>query len=58
MMKKSKKESTESANVKISTALHDKVKKSCGDAGMKISSFVERAIEKELAAIKVRGMTT
>lgn len=58
MMKKSKKESTESANVKISTVLHDKVKKACGDAGMKISSFVERAIEKELAAIKVRGMTT
>lgn len=57
-MKKSKKESTESANVKISTVLHDKVKKACGDAGMKISSFVERAIEKELAAIKVRGMTT
>ena len=58
MMKKSKKESTESANVKISTVLHDKVKKASGDAGMKISSFVERAIEKELAAIKVRGMTT
>ena len=57
-MKKGKKESTESANVKISTALHYKVKKICGDTGMKISSFVERALEKELAAIKVRGITT
>ena len=54
-MNKSKKASS---NVKISTALHDKVKKICGDTGMKISSFVERALEKELAAIKVRGITT
>lgn len=57
-MKKGKKEGTESANVKISPALRDKVKKICGDTGMKISSFVERALEKELAAIKVRGITT
>jgi len=48
----------EAANVKINSPLHDKVKKVCGDTGMKISSFVERAIEKELAAVKVRGMTT
>mgnify|MGYP006921294615 CR=1 FL=1 len=55
-MKSGKKESTESANVKISTGLHEKVKKICSDTGMKITAFVERSIEKEIAAIKVRGM--
>jgi len=46
-----------SANVKISSPLHEKVKKICVDGGLKMGDFVERAIEKEIAAIKVRGMT-